>query len=118
MCKFEYQLLNKRDMQVTIHTDNHIENSDRRETYFNEVINQKLKRFDDFITALEVHVTDENSKDRTGNADIRCQIEARINGKSPLSATCHADTVEKAIGGCIEKIKHALEHTYDKMRSH
>ncbi len=105
-------------MQVTIHTDNHIEGSDRREAYFNEVINQKLKRFDEYITALEVHVTDENCKEKGGAADIRCQIEARINGKSPLSATCHADTPEKAIAGCIEKIKHALEHAYDKMRTH
>lgn len=105
-------------MQVNIHTDNHIEGSDRRETYFTEIINQKLKRFDDYITSLEIYVTDENGKDKSGAADIRCQIEARISGKSPLSVTNHADTVEKAIAGAIEKIKHALDHAYDKMKAH
>jgi ribosome-associated translation inhibitor RaiA len=105
-------------MQVTIHTDNHIEGSDRREAYFTEVINQKLKRFDDYITSLEIHLTDENGKNKGGAADIRCQIEARISGKSPLSTTCHSDTPEKAIAGCIEKIKNALDHTFDKMKTH
>jgi ribosome-associated translation inhibitor RaiA len=105
-------------MQININTDNHIEGSDRRETYFTEVLQQKLKRFDDHVTSLEIHITDENGKDRTAAADIRCLMEARVNGMKPMAVTCHADTVEKAIGQATEKMKHLLEHTFDKLKTH
>lgn len=105
-------------MQVTINTDNHIEGNDRRENYFTEVLKEKLKRFDDSLTALEIHITDENSKTKTGIADIRCVMEARINGMKPQAVTCYAETVEKAIGGATEKLKHLLESTFDKLRTH
>jgi ribosomal subunit interface protein len=105
-------------MQIQIRTDNHIEGSERLENYFSEVLHTTLKRFEDKITGLEVHITDENSAGRSGNADIRCLIEARVKGHDPLSATNHADTVEKSIAGAIDKIKKVLEHTFDKMRTH
>ncbi|MES2484330.1 MAG: HPF/RaiA family ribosome-associated protein [Bacteroidota bacterium] len=105
-------------MQININTDNHIENSDRREVYFTDLLKEKLKRFEDNITALEIHVTDENSKDRTKIADIKCVMEARANGMKPMAVSCHADTVEKAIAGATDKLKHLLEHTFDKLKSH
>jgi ribosome-associated translation inhibitor RaiA len=105
-------------MQININTDNHIEGSDRRESYYTEVLKDKLKRFDDHVTTLEIHLTDENAKDRTGAADIKCVIEARVNNVKPLAVTCHADTVEKAIAQATEKMKHLLEHTFDKIKTH
>jgi ribosome-associated translation inhibitor RaiA len=105
-------------MQITINTDNHIEGNDRRESYYTEVLKEKLNRFDDKITGVEIHLTDENASDKTAVADIRCLMEARINGLAPQAVTNHADTVEKAIAGATDKLKKLLEHTFDKMRTH
>lgn len=104
-------------MQITINTDNHIEAGNRHENYFSEVLQNALKRFEDKITALEVHVNDENA-DRTKGGDKRCVIEARVNGMNPLAVTNHAESVELAIKGAADKMKHLLEHTFDKMRTH
>ncbi len=104
-------------MQININTDNHIDGSDRLENYFSEVLNNTLKRFEDKITGLEVHIGDENA-DKTKGGDKRCLIEARVNGMNPLAVTNHADTVELAVKGAADKMKHLLDHTFDKMRTH
>jgi len=105
-------------MQITISTDNHIEGSDRMENYFSEVLNNTLKRFEDKITSLEVHVSDENSGEKGGVDDKKCVIEARVNGLSPQAVTNHAPSVEFAIKGAADKMKKLLEHTFDKIRTH
>lgn len=104
-------------MQVHINTDKNIEGSDRMEAYFSEVLQNTLKRFEDKITSLEVHIGDENG-DKTKGGDKRCMIEARVTGLNPQAVTNHADTVELAVKGAADKMKHLLEHTFDKMRSH
>lgn len=104
-------------MQIQVNTDNHIEGSDRMENYFSEVLHATLKRFEDKITGLEVHLTDENS-DKGGVDDKRCLIEARINGLAPQAVTHHANTVELAVKGAADKMKKLLDHTFDKMRTH
>jgi hypothetical protein len=37
---------------------------------------------------------------------------------SPIAATNHSDTTEKAVAGAIDKMKHLLTTTFDKMKSH
>ena len=105
-------------MQIRINTDNHIEGSSRMEGYFNTVIQEKLKRFEDRITNLEVHLADEKSIEKKGADDKRCTIEAHITGIKPLAVTNHSDTVEKSILGAANKLKALLEHTLDKMQTH
>lgn len=105
-------------MQIRINTDNHIEGSVRMENYFDTIIAEKIKRFEDRITNLEVHLADENSGEKKGADDKRCTIEAHITGIKPLAVTNHADTVEKSILGAVNKLKSLLDHTFDKMQSH
>ena len=105
-------------MQITISTDNHIEGSDRMENYFSEVLNTSLKRFEDKITSLEVHLSDENSGEKGGLDDKKCVIEARVNGLPPQAVTNHAPSVELAIKGAADKMKKLLDHSFDKMRTH
>ncbi|MFP9100315.1 HPF/RaiA family ribosome-associated protein [Flavobacterium sp. RHBU_24] len=105
-------------MQIRVNTDNHIEGSNRMENYFDNVIQEKLKRFEERITNLEVYLADENSSDKKGTDDKRCTIEAHITGIKPLAVTNHADTVEKSVLGAVTKMKALLEHTFDKIKTH
>ncbi|MNR50201.1 hypothetical protein D3C85_1696870 [compost metagenome] len=47
---------------------------------------------------------------------MRCQLEARPKGHQPISVTHKADSLELAIDGAAEKLEHALEHLFGKLR--
>jgi hypothetical protein len=104
-------------MLIQFNTDNHIEGRERMENYFTTVLETQLKRFEDHITRLEVHLGDENS-DKFGTDDKRCAIEARITGKQPVAVVNHSDTIEKAVSGAVDKMKKVLDTTFGKMRTH
>ena len=74
------------------------------------------KRFDDELTRIVVHLHDDNGA-KAGAHDKRCQIEARPKGLQPLSVTHKAESLEQAIDGSIEKLHHALDHQFGKLRS-
>lgn len=104
-------------MLVQINTDNNIEGHQRLEEYFTDQLKTALKKYDDKVTRLEVHLGDENSIKDGGN-DKRCAIEARIAGLKPIGVVNHADTIEKAVSGATNKIKTALERTFGKLSAH
>lgn len=105
-------------MQIRLNTDNHIDGTGRKEGYWSEIAHEKLKRFEDRISTLEIHLADENNGAKNGAIDKKCTIEARINGHSQQSASCKADSIEKAIAGALDKLKHVLEHTFNKAKAH
>ncbi|HEY0045391.1 MAG TPA: HPF/RaiA family ribosome-associated protein [Flavobacterium sp.] len=104
-------------MHIQMNTDNHVEGYQRVENYFASQIQTALERFDDKITGLDVHLGDENS-DKFGTNDKRCMIEARIAGIKPVAVVNHADTIDKAVHGAIDKMKRVLDTTFSKMRTH
>lgn len=104
-------------MLIKINTDNNIEGHERLEEYFTEQLEKALKKFDDKVTRLEVHLGDENS-DKFGTNDKRCMIEARPAGLKPIAIENHADTIEKAVSGAIDKIRKALDRTFGKLNAY
>lgn len=105
-------------MQVHLNTDNHIDGGGRKDGYWSEVALEKLKRFEDQVTTLEIHVKCHISGAKQGTPDKECTIEARLTGRPNQTTTCKAESVEKAISGALDKMKHLLEHSYDKLRTH
>lgn len=104
-------------MQIQFNIDNSIEGHERTENYFAPILQDALKRYEDKITRLEVHLADENGDKNTPD-DKRCLLEARVANLKPIAVTNHADTVEKAIKGATDKLRHALEHSFGKLQSH
>lgn len=104
-------------MHIQMNTDNHVEGYQRVEKYFSSMIETALERFDDKITGLDVHLGDENS-DKFGTDDKRCMIEARLAGIKPVAVVNHADTIDKAVSGAIDKMKKVLDTTYGKLRTY
>lgn len=104
-------------MTIQINTDNHIEGHDRMEEYFKGILEEQLKRFDDHITRIEVHLGDENS-DKFGTDDKRCLIETRLAGKQPIAVTNHSDSTEKSFMGAVDKMKKVLGTTFDKLKTY
>ncbi len=110
------QLKKESYMQIQVHSDNHIEGSARLVEWVSASVASKLERFDDELTRIVVHLHDDNGA-KAGAHDKRCQIEARPKGLQPISVTHKAESLEQAIDGSIEKLHHALEHQFGKLRS-
>ncbi len=104
-------------MQIQINSDKNINADEKMETYYSSLIEKALGRFEDHITRIEVHLSDENSE-KSGTDDKRCLIEARLNGKPPVAVTNTDETIEKSFRGSLDKIKKVLDTTFSKMRKY
>jgi ribosome-associated translation inhibitor RaiA len=102
-------------MLVEVNTDKHIKNSERLIEYCKSTLEAELERFEEHITRIEVHLSDENGT-KGGEDDKRCLIETKLKGKSPVAVTNTANTIDEALSGAIDKITKVLETSLDKMR--
>lgn len=102
-------------MTIQVNTDKNIQGGERLAAYVQNMVESELERLAKHITRVEVHLADENGS-KSGVNDKRCTLEARIQNHSPTSVTHHADTVELALTGGLDKLKSSLDHTLDKMR--
>lgn len=103
-------------MLIQFNTDNNITESEKIKAPLVELIKSKLKRFEENITRIEVHLSDENGK-KTGKDDIRCMLEARPEGLQPIAVSNDGDTKEEALRGAIDKLKSALDSKFGKLNS-
>jgi ribosome-associated translation inhibitor RaiA len=75
-----------------------------------------LERFSDQVTRVEVHLSDENSDKKSGGADIRCLLEARLAGRQPVAVTDEAATLEQAVDGAVRKMRRSLDSTLGRLQ--
>ena len=101
-------------MFIQINTDNQVESDAERDARIEEQVRQRLARFESRITDVEIHVSDINGP-RGGNADLRCTLEARVNGVPPVAVSEEGNTVDRAIIGAAKKAARALDHQLGKL---
>ena len=102
-------------MQIQINTDNNIEGREELATQVEAVVQDSLRRFSEQITRVEVHLSDENSH-KSGQADKRCVMEARLEGRQPTAVTHQAATLSEAVDGAADKLTASLESTLGRLR--
>lgn len=98
-------------MQIKINTDRNIDGNDALAAYVSGEIEQALSRFNEQITRVEVHLSDENSDKKGGKDCLKCVIEARLEGHQPLAATNQATTLNQAVTGAVQKLSRLIERT-------
>ena len=103
-------------MQIQVHCDTHITNDVRLEEWVKTTVVDRLDLFEEDITRVDVFLSDENGG-KSGPNDKRCKMEARPKGHQPLIVTEDADSVDRAVEGAAEKLQHALEHLFGKLRN-
>ena len=101
-------------MFIQINTDNQVPSDAERDAQIEEQVRQRLARFEERITDVEIHVSDINGP-RGGAADLRCTLEARVNGVPPVAVTDNGSTVDRAILGAAKKAARALDHQLGKL---
>jgi ribosome-associated translation inhibitor RaiA len=94
-------------MQIHVHTDNNIDGTDGMSAHVEREVATALSRFRDHLTRVEVHLSDE-SAGRVTDADIRCMIEARPEGRPPVTVTDNAGSVDASLKGAIHRLDHLL----------
>jgi len=104
-------------MKIQFNTGRNIIGSEELRTSLTSIISEELSRFNDHITRLEVHLSDEDSN-KNGVNDKRCMIEARLEGMKPIAVTNHADTQEQAVTGAVQKLKSSLNTIQGRSRNH
>lgn len=102
-------------MQVQINTDHNIEGREALATHVRNVVEGAMGRFNDQVTRVEVHLTDENSH-KSGQNDMRCVLEARLQGHQPVAVTHHAATLHQAIDGAADKLISLVNSTLGRLR--
>ena len=95
-------------------TDRHITGSETLSAQAQAVVDA-LARFSHQITRVEIHLSDQNGA-RGGVADIRCVMEARLEGRPPTAVTHQASTVAQAMDGAADKLSHSIESTLGRLR--
>ena len=104
-------------MQIQFNTDNNIKGSESLRQPLEEMISGSLDRFESRITRLEVHLNDVNSN-KSGEADKRCMLEARLEGMQPVAVTEHAATHDQAVKGAVTRLRSLLDTIIGKQRQH
>ena len=103
-------------MLIEVNTDKHIQGRADVAASVQGMVDGALDHFRERITRVEVHLGDENGS-KGGGSDIRCSLEARIEGHQPVAVTHHADSVEEAVEGAAEKLDRVLEHTLGRLEA-
>ncbi len=105
-------------MTIQINTDNHIETSESFETQLRDMLADKLSRFSSNLTRIEMHLSDENSGEKSGQNDKKCLLEARWEGMAPIVVSENSDNVMQSINGATNKMKAALTSAIEKARNY
>ncbi len=104
-------------MTIQINSDNNITGNEEVSSFVESTVAETLKRFNNQITRVEVHLTDENSH-KSGANDKRCMLEARLEGMHPIAVTAHGDTIQEALKGALGKLKSSLDTSLGKLENH
>ncbi|SMO72291.1 HPF/RaiA family ribosome-associated protein [Solitalea koreensis] len=104
-------------MIIQFNTDKNINGSEELNASFISLISNKLSRFSDQITRIEAHLSDVNAN-KEGQNDIRCLLEARLEGMQPIAVTNKANTKEEAVEGALDKLKTSLDTILGRLKNH
>jgi ribosome-associated translation inhibitor RaiA len=102
-------------MNIQVNTDNHIQGGEELTRQVETVVEGTLGRFGEWITRVEVQISDESSGSKSRDNDKRCVIEARPAGQKPVSVSHQAATVDQAIKGSVKKLARLLDDTKSRL---
>ena len=103
-------------MQVQLNTDKNISGTENLQAAVTEELENGLKHFTDHLTRVEVHLSDQNA-DKAGPDDIKCKLEARIEGMKPVLVESKSSSKEKALAEAIDKLKGRLKTIIGKRQN-
>ena len=102
-------------MEIQVNTDHNIKGSEEIVARIEGVVGSTLERFHDRLTRVEVYLSDSNSH-KGGDDDIKCSIEARVEGLRPFAVTQRAATINQAVDNAAERLRERLASKLGRLR--
>jgi len=103
-------------MKIQVNTDVHVEGREVLSARVSAAVEHALKRFQDHVTRVEVHLSDQNG-DKSGQQDKRCVMEARLEGRQPIASTDEAATLDQAVRGAADKLARLIDSQLGRVAS-
>lgn len=103
-------------MQIQTNTDSNIDGHEALASHVSSTVENALERFSDHITRVEVQLSDENSDKKRGTDDMRCVMEARLEGRQPVAVTHEAATMNQAVDGAADKLHRMIDSTLGRLQ--
>lgn len=94
-------------MIIQLNSDKNLVLHEEYRDKLNNLFADELSRFSEYITRLEVHLSDENGA-KFGMKDKRCLLEARQEGRQPIAVSEVAETYDIAIARAVNKLEVSL----------
>lgn len=82
------------------------------------MVSNRLGRFSEYVTRVEVHLSDRNSDKKFCNEGIRCLLESWFTGIEPNTASNRAAILERTFDGAIGKLARSLDSSLERMGKH
>jgi ribosome-associated translation inhibitor RaiA len=96
-------------MQVQINTGHNIAGDEAAAARMRTTVEESLSRVSDSVTRVEVHLSDQDGSAKAGVQEMRCMLEARLEGREPVVVTHAAATVDQAIDGAAGKLARLIQ---------
>jgi hypothetical protein len=100
-------------MLVQINTDNRVEGTETSAAAIEERVRERLSRFTDRLTRVEVHIRDLDG-DRRGGQGIEAKLESRPAGGQPIVVSDQAASIDSAVAGVVRKAVDILDRSFGK----
>lgn len=104
-------------MQFQFNTDSSVMGTANVAARIEAMVREKLARFEDRLTRIEVHVSDVNGS-KHGADDKHCVIEARPRGGKPIGVTGKAAKVDAAARMAAQTMVQRLERLFGREARH
>lgn len=104
-------------MQFQFNSDSSVMGTENVATRIEAMVREKLERFEERLTRVEVHVRDVNAS-KHGAEDKECMIEARPRGGKPIGVHGKADKVDDAARKAANTLVQRLERLFGKEARH
>jgi ribosome-associated translation inhibitor RaiA len=104
-------------MQVQFNSDSSVMGTENVAGRIEAAVREKLDRFEDRLTRIEIHVRDENGP-KHGADDKSCTIEARPAGGRAIGVTEHASDVDTAARKAANTLAQRLDRHFGKADRH
>ena len=102
-------------MIVQVNTDHHIHGSLALQEDVTATVESVLSNHAGRITRVEIHLSDQNGE-KGGDSDLRCAMEARLEGLPPLGVHHDAAALMDAVQGASDRLLHLIEHQLGRLQ--
>ena len=100
-------------MLIQVNTDNRVEGAEAANAAIEARIRDRLARFADRLTRIELHIRDVDG-DRNGGQGMEATLEARPAGGQPIVVNAQASSIDSAVADVVRKAVDILNRAFEK----